>query len=78
MLVATAGTGGTITGLSRKLKEKCPGCKVSGKPKAFLFSGVNLKLTHLAHPISCQLALGLCGRLLDVLRFSDLSHHALV
>ncbi|XP_063301678.1 cystathionine beta-synthase isoform X1 [Pelobates fuscus] len=28
MLVAGAGTGGTITGLARKLKEKCPGCKV--------------------------------------------------
>uniref|UniRef100_A0A8C9L225 CBS domain-containing protein n=1 Tax=Pavo cristatus TaxID=9049 RepID=A0A8C9L225_PAVCR len=30
MLVATAGTGGTITGISRKLKEKCPGCKIIG------------------------------------------------
>ncbi|XP_075398370.1 cystathionine beta-synthase isoform X2 [Tenrec ecaudatus] len=30
MLVASAGTGGTITGLARKLKEKCPGCKVIG------------------------------------------------
>ena len=30
MLVASAGTGGTITGIARKLKEKCPGCKVSG------------------------------------------------
>lgn len=29
MLVASAGTGGTITGVARKLKEKCPGCKVS-------------------------------------------------
>lgn len=29
MLVATAGTGGTITGIARKLKEKCPECKVS-------------------------------------------------
>lgn len=29
MLVASAGTGGTITGIARKLKEKCPGCKVS-------------------------------------------------
>ena len=28
MLVASAGTGGTITGIARKLKEKCPGCKV--------------------------------------------------
>lgn len=67
MLVATAGTGGTITGISRKLKEKCPGCKVSGKPKAFLFSGVDLKLLHLAHPIPCKPSLGLCGKLLDVL-----------
>lgn len=34
MLVASAGTGGTITGIARKLKEKCPGCKVSalGRP----------------------------------------------
>ncbi|XP_069491766.1 cystathionine beta-synthase-like protein isoform X2 [Ambystoma mexicanum] len=30
MLVAGAGTGGTITGLARKMKEKCPGCKVIG------------------------------------------------
>ncbi|XP_010225533.1 PREDICTED: cystathionine beta-synthase-like [Tinamus guttatus] len=30
MFVATAGTGGTITGISRKLKEKCPGCKIIG------------------------------------------------
>ncbi|XP_048202132.1 cystathionine beta-synthase isoform X2 [Perognathus longimembris pacificus] len=30
MLVASAGTGGTITGLARKLKEKCPGCKIIG------------------------------------------------
>ncbi|XP_074670554.1 cystathionine beta-synthase-like protein isoform X3 [Strix aluco] len=30
MLVAAAGTGGTITGISRKLKEKCPGCKIIG------------------------------------------------
>lgn len=28
MLVAGAGTGGTITGLGRKIKEKCPSCKV--------------------------------------------------
>lgn len=28
MMVAGAGTGGTITGLARKLKEKCPKCKV--------------------------------------------------
>ncbi|XP_069331027.1 cystathionine beta-synthase isoform X1 [Eulemur rufifrons] len=30
MLVASAGTGGTITGIARKLKEKCPGCRVIG------------------------------------------------
>uniref|UniRef100_F6R4A4 Cystathionine beta-synthase n=1 Tax=Ornithorhynchus anatinus TaxID=9258 RepID=F6R4A4_ORNAN len=30
MLVASAGTGGTITGIGRKLKEKCPGCKIIG------------------------------------------------
>nr|XP_008510338.1 PREDICTED: cystathionine beta-synthase-like [Equus przewalskii] len=29
MLVISAGTGGTITGIGRKLKEKCPGCRVS-------------------------------------------------
>ncbi|XP_059506045.1 cystathionine beta-synthase a isoform X1 [Stegostoma tigrinum] len=30
MLVAGAGTGGTITGIARKLKEKCPGCQIIG------------------------------------------------
>ena len=29
MLVAGAGTGGTITGIARKLKERCPNIKVS-------------------------------------------------
>lgn len=29
MLVAGAGTGGTITGIARKLKEKCPNVKVN-------------------------------------------------
>jgi len=29
MLVAGAGTGGTITGIARKLKERCPNVKVS-------------------------------------------------
>lgn len=27
MLVAGAGTGGTLTGVARKLKEKCPNIK---------------------------------------------------
>jgi cystathionine beta-synthase len=30
MLVATAGTGGTISGIARKIKERCPNCKVIG------------------------------------------------
>uniref|UniRef100_A0ACB8FHV7 Uncharacterized protein n=1 Tax=Sphaerodactylus townsendi TaxID=933632 RepID=A0ACB8FHV7_9SAUR len=30
MVVAGAGTGGTITGIGRKIKEKCPECKVIG------------------------------------------------
>ncbi|XP_074653103.1 cystathionine beta-synthase-like isoform X2 [Tubulanus polymorphus] len=30
MLVAGAGTGGTISGLARKMKEKCPECKIIG------------------------------------------------
>ncbi|RVE58379.1 hypothetical protein OJAV_G00209070 [Oryzias javanicus] len=30
MLVAGAGTGGTLTGVSRKLKEKCPNVKIVG------------------------------------------------
>lgn len=30
LLVASAGTGGTICGLARKLKEKCPDCKIVG------------------------------------------------
>jgi cystathionine beta-synthase len=30
MLVCAAGTGGTITGLGRKMKEKCPNCKIVG------------------------------------------------
>ncbi|XP_019379420.1 PREDICTED: cystathionine beta-synthase-like [Gavialis gangeticus] len=30
MVVAGSGTGGTVTGIARKLKEKCPECKVIG------------------------------------------------
>ena len=28
MIVCGAGTGGTISGIARKFKEKCPSCKV--------------------------------------------------
>ena len=30
MVVVGAGTGGTATGIGRKMKEKCPGCKIIG------------------------------------------------
>ena len=30
LMVATAGTGGTICGLARKIKEKCPKCVIVG------------------------------------------------
>jgi cystathionine beta-synthase len=30
MIVISAGTGGTLTGIARKIKEKCPTCKVVG------------------------------------------------
>jgi cystathionine beta-synthase len=30
MIVAGAGTGGTISGLGRKIKEKCPTCLIVG------------------------------------------------
>ena len=30
MFVAGAGTGGTISGIARKLKEKCPDCIIVG------------------------------------------------
>jgi len=29
MLVCGAGTGGTLTGIARKIKERCPSCKVN-------------------------------------------------
>lgn len=29
MIVLGAGTGGTLTGVARKIKERCPDCKVS-------------------------------------------------
>ncbi len=31
MIVAGVGTGGTLTGLGRKLKEICPSCKAGAK-----------------------------------------------
>jgi cystathionine beta-synthase len=30
LLVISAGTGGTLTGISRKIREKCPSCKILG------------------------------------------------
>ncbi len=30
MVILGAGTGGTVTGVGRKMKEKCPGCRVVG------------------------------------------------
>ncbi len=36
MLVIGAGTGGSVTGLARKMKEKCPGCKVTQDSWLFL------------------------------------------
>ena len=30
MVVCGAGTGGTMTGVARKIKERCPNCKVIG------------------------------------------------
>lgn len=35
MVVLGAGTGGTLTGIARKIKQKCPKCKVSGSIKSF-------------------------------------------
>ena len=32
MVVLGAGTGGTITGVARKIKEKCPNVKVCESP----------------------------------------------
>lgn len=46
MLVAGAGTGGTITGIARKLKEKCPNVKVSVTPSGnhFLFAACSTEI----------------------------------
>ena len=38
MLVCGAGTGGTLTGIARKIKERCPSCKVNMFPLAQLGS----------------------------------------
>lgn len=47
MLVAGAGTGGTITGIARKLKEKCPNIKVSETEE-------NECLLRLCFPFLCE------------------------
>lgn len=36
MVVVGAGTGGSITGIARKVKEICPNCKVSAAFHRFL------------------------------------------
>ena len=41
MLVAGAGTGGTITGIGSKLKEKCPGVQIVGvDPKGLAIEAI--------------------------------------
>lgn len=45
MLVAGAGTGGTITGVARKLKEKCPNVKVDTDCPCDLMHSNSLKFT---------------------------------
>lgn len=42
MLVAGAGTGGTITGIARKLKERCPDIKVCCLCSQFLLDNISL------------------------------------
>jgi cystathionine beta-synthase len=40
MVVITAGTGGTLTGISRKMKEKVPHCKIiGGDPEGSILAG---------------------------------------
>ena len=40
MLVAGAGTGGTLTGLAKKIKERCPGCAIVGAdPEGSILAG---------------------------------------
>ena len=40
MVVAGAGTGGTITGIAKKIKEKAPGCKIVGAdPEGSILAG---------------------------------------
>ena len=38
MVVLSAGTGGTLTGVARKFKERCPNCKVLGLLLIFMYS----------------------------------------
>lgn len=55
MLVAGAGTGGTITGIARKLKEKCPNVKVEHRsvhhnsPQLFGVFSLFSEITLLVH-----------------------------
>ena len=45
MLVAGAGTGGTITGIARKLKEKCPNIKVNHESKIMTRNSVYVSVS---------------------------------
>lgn len=40
MVVLTAGTGGTVTGIGRKIRDKCPNCKVSSSKPTFIGAGI--------------------------------------
>ena len=44
MIVVGAGTGGTVTGIARKLKEKIPNIKVCGGIKAIPGVSINIFL----------------------------------
>ena len=49
MVVIGSGTCGTLTGIARKVKEKVPNCKVSGKPLWRYIEIADLELTLLSH-----------------------------
>ena len=40
MIVCGAGTGGTVSGISRKIKETCPECKVDQYLMIYLFPNI--------------------------------------